>query len=64
MLNNQYALAIFLDIAGAFDNVKPESCIRVMQHKGIPQKVVMWYSHYLDHCTIETEVKGLKGYRS
>ncbi len=61
--NNQYMLAIFLDIAGAFNNLKLESCIRVMQCKGIPPKVVMWYSHYLHHCMIETEVKGLKRYR-
>ncbi len=63
MLNNRYMLAIFLDIAEAFNNLKPEYCIWAMQCKGVPQKVVTWYSHYLHHCTIETEVTGLKGHR-
>ncbi len=58
-LNNQYALAIFLDIAGAFDNLDPMSCIRGIQQKGIPPKIADWYGHYLMNRTVKTD-KGLQ----
>ncbi len=54
ILNNQYALAIFLDIAGAFDNLNPMSCIRGMQQKGIPPRIADWYGHYLQKRTVKT----------
>ncbi len=62
-MNNQCALAIFLDIRGAFDNLDPESCVRDMQNKGVPPKIVDWYSHYLLYGTVETEIKGVRGCR-
>ncbi len=58
VLNNQYALGIFVDISGTFDNLSIRSSIRAMWHKKLPQKMVNWYSHYLGNRVAFTEYKG------
>ena len=40
ILCNQYALGIFLDIKGAFDNLNVESSIRGMERKGLPPHII------------------------
>lgn len=44
---NQLALGVFLDIQGAFDNVKPSAIVRGMEAKGIDDKTIAWYYYYL-----------------
>ena len=60
ILQDKYALSIFLDIAGAFDTIKFSSIIKAMTEHNIPQKIVKWYSHFLNNRTAYTEIKGIK----
>ena len=54
-----FALGVFLDIQGAFDNVSVESIINGMRAKGFPERTIKWYSYYLRHRTMETEYQGV-----
>jgi hypothetical protein len=36
LLRNQYTLGVFLDIAGAFNNISFESAIKSMRERGFP----------------------------
>jgi len=55
----EFALGVFLDIQGAFDNVNPEAVISGMRKKGIQEEIVTWYNHYLLNRTITVEHKGV-----
>ncbi|MCF6239098.1 MAG: hypothetical protein L3J79_09890, partial [Candidatus Marinimicrobia bacterium] len=58
-----YALGVFLDISGAFDNLDPQAGIAGMRRKNIPDFIVDWYAHYLKNRSIEVDLKGVKGTR-
>ena len=58
LLSNAYALGTFLDIQGAFDNVKTEMIIRGLGHHQVPQLIITWYKSYLTNRCILTELKG------
>ena len=60
----QFALGIFLDIAGAFDNLLPEAAILGMKNKGISQLITNWYGNYLTKRTITLEKDGIRMIRS
>ena len=47
LLNREYTLAVFLDISGAFDNVKHSFVIRSLRNKGIEKEICNWYETYL-----------------
>jgi len=59
-LSQQFTLGVFLDIQGAFDNVKPESILKGMEKKGIEPKIIQWYGHYLRNRGIVFEHRGVK----
>jgi len=63
-LRGGYALGVFLDIQGAFDNLRPESAIRGMEAKSFPPNVVKWYGQYLVSRKITVDIKGVKMNRS
>ena len=52
----QFVLGLFCDIAGAFDNVAPESITRMMQDRGVDDRVIQWYSHFLYHRKVESSL--------
>ncbi|MCF6239054.1 MAG: hypothetical protein L3J79_09665 [Candidatus Marinimicrobia bacterium] len=60
---DQFALGVFLDISGAFDNLDPQAGIAGMRRKGLPNFIVDWYAHYLLNRSIEVELKGVEGSR-
>jgi hypothetical protein len=60
---NQFALGIFLDISGAFDNLDPEAALRGMKAKGISKPIIKWYGHYLFNRYINTSIGGLEARR-
>ena len=43
------ALAVFLDIQGAFDTLSSEAVERGMQKHGVEEKLTSWYTQYLRH---------------
>ena len=57
---DKYALGIFLDIQGAFDNLDPMAAIKGMRDKKIPEKVINHYSHYLNNRSVTVTYKGIK----
>lgn len=57
-LRGEFAVGVFLDISGAFDNVQPDALIAAMTLKGFPPLYSKWYSYYLRHRKISTELRG------
>ncbi len=51
VLRGQFGLGIFLDIAGAFNNVNPIKAVEAMNKRGISPSIVQWYSFYLQNRT-------------
>ncbi len=64
ILCDHYALGIFLDFKGAFDNLNIESSIRGMLNKGLYPHISRWYSYYLQHWSVETKIKGITATRT
>ena len=58
VLRGEYALGVFLDIAGAFDNLSLSSAVQGMRNKGIPETITSWYSHYLHNRTAHATLRG------
>ena len=54
------ALGIFLDIAGAFDNVTFNSFVAVLRGIGMSKILTSWIENLLRHCTIQVELYGDK----
>ena len=54
----QYAVALFLDIAGAFDNIKTQSVIDSFRAKHVEEEICGWYQHYLENRVAHGEVNS------
>ncbi len=52
IIQNKFALGIFLDIQGAFDNVSIDADIKGMQDKKFPEVFINWYRSYLEYRTV------------
>ena len=57
--NDEYALVAFLDIKGAFDNVKTLSVVQGMEEKGVDAQIVDWYRYYLENRSVEVQINGI-----
>ncbi len=64
MLRDNYAIGVFLDIAGAFDNLDPKKAVEGMVDHHFPPEVVKWYGHYLGNRSASTELNGTVHRRS
>ena len=53
------AVAVFLDVQGAFDNVDPEKALQAMSRRGFPIEMVNWYTSYLTTRLTTFRYKGL-----
>ncbi len=60
LLNRQQALAVFLDIEGAFDNVAYTSIEAGMRRHHFPRLIREWYMDYLTNRSITTDLLGVK----
>ena len=56
----EYALGVFLDIQGAFDNVSAKAIERGMRKKGLPESLIKWYCHYVGHRRLVVDHNGIK----
>ena len=56
------AIGVFLDIQGAFNNVKPDAVIKGMRAKGIDHDIIRWYGHYLKNRSITVNHNGVSDY--
>jgi hypothetical protein len=43
LLKQQYALAIFLDIAGAFNSITFKAAINAMRKRGFPKNITLFH---------------------
>ena len=57
---NEYAMGVFLDIQGAFDNISTNSIVNSLRERDIDNKLCQWYQHYLDFQRIEVSYRGTK----
>jgi hypothetical protein len=46
-INKEYAVCIFLDIIGAFNNVTHQAIIKAMKEAKFPPEIVAWYGNYV-----------------
>ena len=47
IMRGRYALGVFLDIQGAFDNVRWTKVIQLMLARGFPARLTRWYEQFL-----------------
>jgi ribonuclease HI len=45
-ISKHYAVCVFLDIIGAFNNVTHQAIIKAMKKAKFPPEIVSWYGHY------------------
>ena len=58
VLNKEVAIAVFLDIEGAFSNARTRSMIEAIRRKGVTESIVRWVSYMLKHRTVQTTQMG------
>ena len=56
LLRGQMAIAIYIDIKGAFDNVTTGAIVKALEDRGIEKRIVSWYRNYLENRTSETKL--------
>ena len=56
----EYALGVFLDIQGAFDNVSAPAIKRSMRQRGFPEPLIQWYCHYVGHRRLVVNHNGVE----
>ena len=49
VMRGGFALGIFLDIEGAFDNAMPQVVARELERRGAPLFLINWLNYYLTH---------------
>jgi ribonuclease HI len=64
LTGREHALCTFLDIQGAFDNIRPEIIIEGLQQRGTPNELINWCYFHLKNRLISVEYKGIKVSRS
>ena len=58
-LRGGYSLVVFLDCAGAFDNLSFRAAEKALKRKKIKPLITKWYLNYLRNRTSTVELKGL-----
>ena len=60
LLWGRFVIAIYLDIRGAFDNVRTRAIIRALKNRGVESTVLNMYEYYLENRTCEATLGGSK----
>ena len=58
ILRGEYALGVFLDISGAFDNLDHNSAQIGMADFNFPPAIHKWCTHYLENRNVTANIKG------
>ena len=58
VLRGEIAVGVFLDIAGAFDNVSLDSAGKGMARVNVPPLITTWYKDYLYHRVARADLRG------
>ena len=62
-LRKEFTLGVFIDIAGAFNNLKTENALNAMRNRGFPEHFVSWYGSFVTNRIVNAEVLGSKSKR-
>ena len=60
LLRREFTLGIFIDIKGAFDNLKTEKALNAMKKRGFQDHLVSWYESFVTNRVINSELLGSK----
>ena len=60
ILRGKIALGVFLDVEQAFDQINFSSCIKSLEERNFPAKILRWYKFYLENRYAETSLHGVK----
>ena len=60
MYRGEFAVAICLDIQGAFDNLNAAKANTALRNHGFPPWFVKWYGRFLHRRFVSVEYKGNK----
>ena len=58
IMKGEYAVGVFLDIAGAFDDLVIPAAVRAMTKSKLPPLLKDWYHFYLTHRVATAELMG------
>ena len=58
ILRDEFALGVFLDIEGGFDNLLPEAVVRELERRNLSEEET-WIRNYLVNRTFKTDHKGI-----
>ena len=58
LIKKQFALAVFLDVKGAFDHAQTKDMLKGLRDKNAPIEVIKWYEHCLNHRKITLDHQG------
>ena len=60
VMREEYAMAAFLDISGAFDNLSTEAAVEGMLKHCVPDFIIKWYTFYLKNRFAEINIRGIE----
>ena len=60
LLTQQFTLGVFLDIKGAFNNLKTHKAINSCRDRNMPPILVSWYESFVEFRIAEVELLGTK----
>ena len=60
LLRNQFTLGVFIDIAGAFNNLKTDKALQAMNDRGLPDNLVSWFESFVTNRIAQTELLGAR----
>ena len=60
ILRQEFTLGVFIDIEGAFNNIKTEKALSAMRDRGFPEDLVSWYESFVTNRVINSELLGSK----
>ena len=60
LLRNQFTLGVFIDIAGAFNNLDTEKALKAMKNRGLPENLVSWFKSFVTNRTAHSDLLGAK----
>ena len=60
LLRKEFTLGVFIDITGAFNNLKTDKALGAMRDRGFPEHIVGWYESFVTNRIINSELLGSK----
>ena len=60
LLRKEFTLGVFIDIAGAFNNLKTEKALDAMRKRGFSEHLVSWYNSFVTNRVVNSELFGSK----